>query len=937
MKEIKDKIASRKFRNIVAGFLLLASFLLVLYPNFVHALEWFEDTKNQTEFLNNPLYEPYLKEYDGNLVKSMFVQLGWLLIKGVFLLTDTIQNLIPDALSLFSFVESTGLTKVYKEVVSTVVVGLMVLSLILIGYKMITGKGSVDLKSVGMNVVMSIALIILMPTLIGSTEKVSGILFAKGLYKDTTSINNNENNDIAWSLIKGGVTDLAYINKTYQYEEIDSTTNRNNLTEKNFYRTDFTQVLTSDVLDKLEDENSTAENLRYRLVPNSDNKFVATKFSDNFLSTFSDDLKTGYYRYPTNIFGILCGLTALAVAYVFSAFIIITAILELAFKRILGVLVFATDLETGQRSKMVLSDILQCYLTIGFQGFGLSMFAMFINFLNSGEAISINFAIKIIAYICAVFVLIKGSGTVMRYFGVDIGLKEGYGQLASAFGMGAMLMRKGANMAKGNKNNGGGQAEGDDRKPEKNFGESLSKKAGKAGSLLGYAKERGLSGLASDSVGMATNTAKKPFKNLSQLAQSTGSSFKEGLNDGTISAVKKGMKPSSPVTENNSNKEKEFNATMPTRISQRQDQAKEQNSGTNADERVMSSSERMRMAEQNNASTPQQMNQDVQQRMIRASENETDKTKGELVQQRRSEASYHPEAMTREEMIQQRTQGLTEASKSEKEAIVRENLQGTGNQSLSQKAVDVQEKGNTTSSQSGRTVDVRENLQGASVGQTNKAVDVRENVLGATGNPNGRTVDVRENLQNTSVGQTNKTVSVQENVLGGTGSQSGRTVDVRENLQGASTGQTNKTVNVQENVLGGTGSQSGRTVDVRENLQNVGSVSPRTAEIRERVIPTTSSQSDRVVNVQENILSSGEKTQKINIVEDRQSAKKLGDTKETIVIDKEIRERNTSKGRFTLDNNPLFRDVSNKPNSLFDFDNNTSNRPNSLFNFDKKG
>jgi hypothetical protein len=1189
MKKIKDKIAIRKFRTIVTVFLLLASFLVVLYPNFVHAvnLEWFEDTKNQTKFLNNPIYEPYLKEYDGNLVKSMFVQLGWLLVKGVFLLTNTIQKLIPDALSLFSFVESTGLTKVYKEVVSTVVVGLMVLSLIIIGYKMITGKGSVDLKSVGMNVVMSIALIILMPTLIGSTEKVSGILFAKGLYKDTTSINNNENNDIAWSLIKGGVTDLAYINKTDQYNRIGDTTNRNNITKKNFYRTDFTQVLTSDVLDKMEKENTTAENLRYRLVPDSDNKFVATKFEDNFLSTFSDNLKTGYYRYPTNIFGILCGLTALAVAYVFNAFVIITAILELAFKRILGVVVFATDLETGQRSKMVLSDILQCYLTIGFQGFGLSMFAMFINFLNSGEGTSINFAIKIIAYICAVFVLIKGSGTVMRYFGVDIGLKEGYGQLASAFGTGAMLMRKGsgfANMAKGNKNNGGGQAEGDDRKPEKNFGESLSKKAGKAGSSLGYAKERGLSGLASDSVGMATNTAKKPFKNLSQLAQSTGSSFKEGLNDGTISAVKKGMKPSSPVTENNSNKEKEFNSTMPTRLSSRQDGAK-----TPETDRVIPSSERMKQNSSNMQQVQSQMQQDLKQRIIKASESETNQAREEFVQQKRQEAKYTPEALSREEMMKQRTQGLTEASKSEKEAIVRENLQGTGNQSLSQKAVDVQEKGNTTSSQSGRIVDVRENLQGTgnqslsqkavdvqekgnttssqsgrivdvrenlqntSVGQTNKAVDVQENVLGATGSQssrtvdvreslqgsstgqtnktvnvqenvlggtgsqNGRTVDVRENLQNTSVGQTNKTVNVQENVLGGTGSQSSRTVDVRENLQGSSTGQTNKTVNVQENVLGGTGSQSSRTVDVRENLQgastgqtnktvnvqenilggtgnqsgrtvdvrenlqgsstgqtnktvnvqenvlggtgsqssrtvdvrenlqgastgqtnktvnvqenvlggtgsqssrtvdvrenlqgastgqtnktvnvqenvlggtgsqssrtvdvrenlqgasigqtnktvnvqenvlggtgsqssrtvdvrenlqNVGSVSPRTAEIRERVIPTTSSQSSRVVNVQENILSSGEKTQKINIVEDRQSAKKLGDTKETIVIDKEIRERNTSKGRFTLDNNPLFRDVSNKPNSLFNFDNNTSNRPNSLFNFDKKG
>ncbi|BDP56030.1 hypothetical protein EfmJHP36_05090 [Enterococcus faecium] len=75
----------------------------------------------------------------------------------------------------------------------------------------------------------------------------------------------------------------------------------------------------------------------------------------------------------------------------------------------------------------------------------------------------------------AVFVLIKGSGTVMRYFGVDIGLKEGYGQLASAFGMGAMLFRKGSNGF----NRAKGSGEGEDRKPEKNFGETLSKKLAK--------------------------------------------------------------------------------------------------------------------------------------------------------------------------------------------------------------------------------------------------------------------------------------------------------------------------------------------------------------------------------------------------------------------------------------------------------------------------
>ncbi|HAQ0987046.1 TPA: hypothetical protein IW704_000675, partial [Enterococcus faecium] len=489
MKIIEKKIANKKINWLVVNFLVLIA-MIIFTSNIAHAsiFNWFDDTKSQTEFLNNSLYRPYLKKYNGDFLSQFGIWLGWAVVKGMFTVTDSIQNMIPDVLDLFNFIESTGLNNVYQSAVNTIVIGLMILSLMFVGYKMITGKGTVDLKSVGMNVVMSIALILLMPTMISS-----GIQFAKTFYKDSTTITNSDDG-VAWSLIKQGVTDLAYINKTDQYSSIDKTEDRNNLTRKNFQQTDLTQVLTDKVIDKLEKENPIADNLRYELVENSNNEFVATKFSDNFLSTFSDSLKSGYYRYQANLWGISIGLTALAIAYVFSAFVIITAILELAFKRVLGVLVFATDIETGQRSKVVLSDILQCYLTVGFQGFGLSMFAMFINFLNSGQGISTNIFIKTIAYICAVFVLIKGSGTVMRYFGVDIGLKEGYGQLASAFGMGAMLFRKGSNGF----NRAKGSGEGEDRKPEKNFGETLSKKAGKTGRALGYAHERGLSGLASD-------------------------------------------------------------------------------------------------------------------------------------------------------------------------------------------------------------------------------------------------------------------------------------------------------------------------------------------------------------------------------------------------------------------------------------------------------
>ncbi|EGP5266932.1 hypothetical protein EBL23_05180 [Enterococcus faecium] len=886
MKAIKEKIVSRKI-NWLALSVLVLMISVVFTRNVVEAsiFNWFDDTKSQTEFLNNSLYRPYLKKYNGDFLSQFGIWLGWAVVKGMFTVTDSIQNMIPDVLDLFNFIESTGLNNVYQSVMNTIVVGLMILSLMFVGYKMITGKGTIDLKSVGTNIVMSVALILLMPTMISS-----GIQFSRIFYNDATTITNSDDG-VAWSLIKQGVTDLAYINKTDQYSSIDKTEDRNKLTRKNFQQTDLTQVLTDKVIDKLEKENPAADNLRYELVENSNNEFVATKFSDNFLSTFSDSLKSGYYRYQANLWGISIGLTALAIAYVFSAFVIITAILELAFKRVLGVLVFATDIETGQRSKVVLSDILQCYLTVGFQGFGLSMFAMFINFLNAGQGISTNIFIKTIAYICAVFVLIKGSGTVMRYFGVDIGLKEGYGQLASAFGMGAMLFRKGStgfNRAKGSGNgNGSDSGEGEDRKPEKNFGETLSKKAGKTGRALGYAHERGLSGLASDGATMASERAIKPFKSMRDMANDTKNKFKEGLDDGTVSAINKNSKPM--LAKNKEDETGKYADSMPTRLSDRKDGAKVENA-----DRIMSSSERMREAMKNNAESnnnpvsaiQQKVQQDIEER--KNAMHGQAKSAEELINQKRQEAKYTPEAMNREEMLRKRVEGRTGANTDEKEALTKERIQEAKNSNTGLEKLVKENLQNSTSSQGGRSVDVRENIQGSLNGHVGRNVDVRENLQSSSNGQGTKTIDVRENLQSSSASQP-KTVDVRENVQNSTSSQGFKSVDVRENVQGSSASQP-KTVDVRENVQSSTSSQGFKTVDVRENVQK------DSGEMKE-------------------------KTQKINIVEDRKSAKKFDSNHETVIIDSEIRENDKGskpRRRFTYEDNELFRDTLNDPNPLFD-------------------
>lgn len=132
MKIIGKKIANRKINWLLISFLILIA-MIIFTSNVAEGsiFNWFDDTKSQTEFLTNPLYQNYLKKYNGNFYSQFGMWIGWSVIKSMFAVVDGIQNMIPEVLDLFSFVESAGLNKVYQSVLSTIVVGLMILSIIL--------------------------------------------------------------------------------------------------------------------------------------------------------------------------------------------------------------------------------------------------------------------------------------------------------------------------------------------------------------------------------------------------------------------------------------------------------------------------------------------------------------------------------------------------------------------------------------------------------------------------------------------------------------------------------------------------------------------------------------------------------------------------------------------------------------------------------------
>ena len=735
--------------------------MMIVLPTSALASFW-EDDEDILNFLVK--YKENLKYTKGGWGSVLVQSLTWGIVRGAYWICVKVEGLVPEALSLFSFVNGSGVNSVYNAVLNTIVVTLMILSLVIIGFKMITQKGSPDFKTVGMNVVMSITLILLMPTMI-----TSGIQFAKTFYSDATSISKGDNG-VAWKLIEDGVTDIVYINKQNGYDRLGKEAEKKNaLKAKDFFVYDLGEIVTPDSAKDLESDNKNAKYLKYKLTTDGDGNQVAVKIDKSWMSVFSDSFKGGYYRYTKNTFSLVIGMVALSVAYLFSAFVIITAILELAFKRVLGVLVFATDLETGQRSKMVVSDVLSCYLTVGFQGLGMSFFALFITYLGSGGGASTNPILKAIAYVCAVFVLIKGSSTIMRYFGIDIGVSDGFGKISSTLALGSMALRN-------RKNGSSGKAEkgSTDSEPEKNFGASIQNRANRATQGLSYAKERGFKGLAKDGLESVGNQAKKPVEAFKTSAEN----LKNSANDGTAEAIKKNMtkSPVSKPEETGNNIE----SLDKTRISRKLPSENVGSTSTGNDEQKRSE------AMKNQASVNEQMKQDIKQRIIKDSASETEKSREAFVRERMEKATANV-PQTRSEMLKQQSES-NNINDNERVKQARENLT--------------------------RSVDLKENSHGSGSSVREQAVNLKENVQNASSGAREQAVNLKENVQSSGSGIREQVVQerVQRDPSASMTSQ--RNQIVKESTDGINeTSERTQRVNIVE--------QRSNSVDSSDKVKNV--------------------------------------------------------------------------------------------------------------------
>ncbi|MDA2101371.1 hypothetical protein PDM83_26465 [Bacillus cereus] len=568
--KIKEWILQCK-RVVITGVLTVTTLLLSLIFAPSAFAGWWTDIVFTVKDIDKAEVIAFLKndwiEYS-NIFGSFLQACEGGIIRTLFRIASSLEGLIPETFSFFDILKDAGLNDFASSLMKGLFYALFVLVIVWLGFRTIIQHKPPRFKSVGVNIIIMIGLLGGLNEFMADLQKMS-----TEFYEEVTE-GDKDDGGLAWNLVKHNTADLVYLStvgfdaiKTEDTKAVsDGQISKNNLNEEMYLKADLGDLISYEVVKKLKDNDNVAKEtqfLAYKVTNNGAEEDLES-IEESFFNPFSDTFPSGYNRYPMKFGVLFWGLSALVVAYLFTLFVFIMTIFEIAMKKIIAPLVFVTDIETGEKTKMVIQDILRGFLLFAFTGISLRFYVIVVNFLADQD---VNTFLYIVAMICLTTALIKGSESILKYFGVDVGLKEGKNNLMSAIGTLATAngLRKGVgNMVKGAKNmmSGSGQTRedtpkrsemdsedkdgnpsGEQKNNTKKNGLQGKKLARNTGAAISYAANRGVGGMMNDAgnkmsetVGGAVNKGKDKIsgvaKGVSDGVKGTIDEFKGGQAEG---------------------------------------------------------------------------------------------------------------------------------------------------------------------------------------------------------------------------------------------------------------------------------------------------------------------------------------------------------------------------------------------------------------------
>ncbi|MGG3233725.1 pLS20_p028 family conjugation system transmembrane protein [Priestia flexa] len=388
----------------------------------------------------------------GNILTYILRKLGWGCIQVLSFLVDGLEGITDSVLGVKSFFNSPDIQDFIKKIQPFLYV-LLAFSFLYIGYMLIIQK-KVNREQIMINIFISMAVLLLLNTSMLKADKFTD--------QAIEAVDLNEKGTVSEKIIKSNLTDVAQFDLTkWKSPKLKES---NKVPQKNIMMIDITEKIDGDFKlnekDKLSDKGKDILTHKASLTP--DGKDGVAELDNGWFDFFPEL----YYRWSWNFWTIAISLFVIGMTLLFTSIKLAKLCYELGFNAILAQLVAPADVADGQKLKAVLKNILNTFLVTIMIFISMKVYLMGTVFI-SDKLEGIPYLIALIAFSIAV---VDGPVMCERLFGIDAGLKSGWGALAGGFamakglessiGMMGRTLKGGANLAKGVGNVGKGLGSG---------------------------------------------------------------------------------------------------------------------------------------------------------------------------------------------------------------------------------------------------------------------------------------------------------------------------------------------------------------------------------------------------------------------------------------------------------------------------------------------
>jgi len=410
-------------------------------------------------------FAEYLNE--GSMMTDIFRWLGWAIVRGIATLVDGLEKVTDEVLLIKVFFENEDVAQ-FLVTIRPLLWLLFALSLIFVGYLLIFQR-KMNAEIVAINIIICLGILTILGT---SMSKVNDFTDATISFTKNGGQNQAITNDegqqaisdssvnegglygggsVSDSIIKRNVVDLVMFDRdNWKSADIEE---KNNFAESKARYLDAQQKFDADKLSDIDiDLSKDGKKISQNYLALGVENETPVKFDQGGLEYNN----VYYYRYTINWFTILVTLAVMGFTLFSIAYKICRLSFELAFNHILATIIAPIDIHDGQKTKKIIQDIIATFAVIILIFISMKLYILGTSFLEENLS-GIAYLIALIAFSVAV---VDGPNMVEKLFGIDAGLKNGWGLVAGAYAA-TKLIGSGANgLAKGSTKMAAGMKDG---------------------------------------------------------------------------------------------------------------------------------------------------------------------------------------------------------------------------------------------------------------------------------------------------------------------------------------------------------------------------------------------------------------------------------------------------------------------------------------------